>query len=220
MKQVASRARGFYTKYGGDIFHCSISWLSAGLYGIISEKIEPWNGLQISSGWWELRGIYKIVGILWIYLSVYGSTVFLLDLDYFFSFLILYTVSKTPWMGDQLVTRLLPTHRTTQTQNKRTQTSMHWVGFVCTIPAFEQGKTVRSLDCVARWSSFYESAERECEFKYLDYEQLYICAHIRTFSMCYFGTLSCRYLVNNKYFCRKCHHYVHLYTLMWHRNTV
>jgi hypothetical protein len=34
------------------------------------------------------------------------------------------TVGRTPWMGDQLVARPLPTLRTTQTQNKRTQTSM------------------------------------------------------------------------------------------------
>jgi hypothetical protein len=38
------------------------------------------------------------------------------------SFLIFYTVGRTPWMGDQPVARPLPTHRTTQTQNKRTHT--------------------------------------------------------------------------------------------------
>jgi hypothetical protein len=36
-----------------------------------------------------------------------------------FSFLILYTVSWTPWTGDQPVARPLHTRRTTQTQNKR-----------------------------------------------------------------------------------------------------
>jgi hypothetical protein len=46
-----------------------------------------------------------------------------------FSCLILYTVGTTPWTGDQPVARPLPTHRTTQTQNKRTQTSMPWDGF-------------------------------------------------------------------------------------------
>jgi hypothetical protein len=35
-----------------------------------------------------------------------------------FSSLILYTVRGTPWTGDQLVVRPLPTHRTIQTQNK------------------------------------------------------------------------------------------------------
>jgi hypothetical protein len=34
-----------------------------------------------------------------IYISIYGSTVLLLDLDHLFSFLILYAVSRTPWTG-------------------------------------------------------------------------------------------------------------------------
>jgi hypothetical protein len=37
-----------------------------------------------------------------------------------FQFLNLYTVCRNPWTGDQPVARSLPTHRTTQTQNKRT----------------------------------------------------------------------------------------------------
>jgi hypothetical protein len=36
-----------------------------------------------------------------------------------------YTDDRTSWTGDQPVARPLPTHRTTQIQNKRTQTSMH-----------------------------------------------------------------------------------------------
>jgi hypothetical protein len=48
-------------------------------------------------------------------------------------------------MGDQPVARPLPTHRTTQTQNKRTQTSMPQVGFEPTIPVFEPTKTVHAL---------------------------------------------------------------------------
>jgi hypothetical protein len=59
-----------------------------------------------------------------------------LDLGHFFSFLILYTVGRTPWTGDQLVAGPLPTHRTTQIQNKGTQTSMLGVGFEPTIPVF------------------------------------------------------------------------------------
>jgi hypothetical protein len=55
----------------------------------------------------------------------------------FFSFLVLYTVGRTPWTGVQLVARQLPTHRMTQTQNKRTQTSMPHVGFDHTTPVFE-----------------------------------------------------------------------------------
>jgi hypothetical protein len=73
------------------------------------------------------------------YLPTYGSTGSL------FSFLILYTVGRTPWTGDQPVARPLPTHRTTQTQNKRIQTSMPRVGLEATIPAFERAKTVHAL---------------------------------------------------------------------------
>jgi hypothetical protein len=52
-------------------------------------------------------------------------------------------------MGDQPVTRPLPTHRTTQTQNKRTQTSMPQVAFKPTTPVFERSKTVYALDRAA-----------------------------------------------------------------------
>jgi hypothetical protein len=67
----------------------------------------------------------------------------------FFRFLILYIDGKTPWTGDQAVARPLPTHRTTQTQNKHTQTSLPRVGFEPTIPVFEGAKTVRALDRAA-----------------------------------------------------------------------
>jgi hypothetical protein len=58
------------------------------------------------------------------YLSTYSSTDLLSDFGCFFSFLILYKADRTPWTGDQPVVRSLPNHRTTQTQNKRTQTTM------------------------------------------------------------------------------------------------
>jgi hypothetical protein len=95
-----------------------------------------------------------------INISIYGSTVLLLDLGRFFSFLILYTVGRTPWTSDQPVARPLPTHRTTKTQNKRTQTSMPWVGFEPTIPAFERAKTFHALDRVIRGS--YASLKYSC----------------------------------------------------------
>jgi hypothetical protein len=56
-----------------------------------------------------------------------------------------YTDGRTPWTSDQPVARPLPTHRTTQTQNKRTQTSMLWVEFEPRIPAFERVKTIHAL---------------------------------------------------------------------------
>jgi hypothetical protein len=79
---------------------------------------------------------------LWLY-------VLLLDLARLFRILILYTDGRAPWTGDQPVARPLPTQRTTQTQNKRTQTSIPRVGFDPTIPAFERAKTVHALDRAA-----------------------------------------------------------------------
>jgi hypothetical protein len=55
---------------------------------------------------------------LLLLLCLYGP---LLSLGPFFSFLILYTVARTPLTNVQPVVRPLPTHRTTQTQNKRTK---------------------------------------------------------------------------------------------------
>jgi hypothetical protein len=52
---------------------------------------------------------------LWLY-SPCGSWLL-------FQFLNLYTVGRTPWTGDEPVARPLPTHRKTQTLNKRTLTS-------------------------------------------------------------------------------------------------
>jgi hypothetical protein len=53
-----------------------------------------------------------------IYLWLYSP---LLGLGRFFSFLIYtHAVGRTPWTWDQPVARPLPTHRTTQTQNKHT----------------------------------------------------------------------------------------------------
>jgi hypothetical protein len=80
--------------------------------------------------------------LLWLYSPLLG-------LGRFFSLLILYTIGRTPWTGDQPVARPLLTHRTTQTQNKRTQTSMPRVEFEPTIPAFERAKIVYALDRAA-----------------------------------------------------------------------
>jgi hypothetical protein len=82
-----------------------------------------------------------IISSLWLYSP--------LDLSRSFSFLILYTVGRTPSTGDQPVARPLPTHTTTQTQNKRIQTSMPRVEFDPTIPVFERAKTINALDRTA-----------------------------------------------------------------------
>jgi hypothetical protein len=52
-------------------------------------------------------------------------------------------------MWDQHVARSLPTNRTTQTQNKRTLTSMLRVGFETTTPVFKREKTVHAIDRAA-----------------------------------------------------------------------
>jgi hypothetical protein len=66
-----------------------------------------------------------------------------------YKFLNVYTIGKTPWTGDQPVARPLPTYRTTQTRNKRIQTSMPRVGLDPKIPEFERTKTVHPSDRVA-----------------------------------------------------------------------
>jgi hypothetical protein len=66
-----------------------------------------------------------------------------------FGFLILHTVGRTLWTGDQPVARPLPTHRATQTQNKCTQIFMPRGGFEPTIPVFKQAKIVHALDRAA-----------------------------------------------------------------------
>jgi hypothetical protein len=65
----------------------------------------------------------------WLYSPLLGPGLF-------FSCVIFFYTDGRP------VARPLPTHRTTQKQNKRTQASMPWVGFAPTIPAYERAKTV------------------------------------------------------------------------------
>jgi hypothetical protein len=78
--------------------------------------------------WWELtrtdrkqkkRMSYDSVGsyVTSLHQWFHGP---LLGHGLFISFLIFYTVGRTPWTGDQPVARPLPTHRKTQTQNKYT----------------------------------------------------------------------------------------------------
>jgi hypothetical protein len=61
----------------------------------------------------------------------------------------LFTDGRTPWTSYKPVERPLPTHRTTQTQNKRIYRHPCLVGFEPTIPAFERAKTVHALDRTA-----------------------------------------------------------------------
>jgi hypothetical protein len=65
-----------------------------------------------------------------------------------FTFVILYTVGRTPWTGNRPVARPLPTHRTAQTQNKRRHSCLKWDSnpFEPTIPAFERTKAVHASE--------------------------------------------------------------------------
>jgi hypothetical protein len=54
-------------------------------------------------------------------------------------------------------------HKTTQTQNKRTQTSICWVGFEPRIPVFERAKMVHALDRMATMIGIF----RHAEFKFV-----------------------------------------------------
>jgi hypothetical protein len=84
----------------------------------------------------------SISTLLWLYGPLLGH-------GSFFSFFI-YTQSAGLFgTRNKPVSRPLPTHRTTQTQNKRTQTSMPRVGFEPTTPVFERAKTVHALDRAA-----------------------------------------------------------------------
>jgi hypothetical protein len=104
-------------------------------------KFKHWVYSNLSSPSELLVPLCPLSLSLWLYSP--------LDLGRFFSFLILYTFGSTPWTGDQTATRPLPTHRTTQTQNKRTHTYMPRVGFEPTIPVLNRANTVHALDRAA-----------------------------------------------------------------------
>jgi hypothetical protein len=81
-----------------------------------------------------------------LYLCFYSPFI---DLVRSLSSSIVYTVGRTLWKADKPVTTPQLTHRATQTQNKRIQTCMPWMGFEPTIPALERAKTVHALYCAA-----------------------------------------------------------------------
>jgi hypothetical protein len=76
-----------------------------------------------------------------------GARRHLQNASFHFSFLILYTVGKTPWAGDQPAARPLPTLE--KTQIKRRQTSIPQAGFESTTPMFGCVKSVHASDSAA-----------------------------------------------------------------------
>jgi hypothetical protein len=100
---------------------------------------------------WTVSIVLDSIQLGYHYVSETGSVCF--AVASFSVFLILYTVGRTPWTGDQPVARPLPKHRIPQTQNKRTQTYMPPVGFEPTITVLERAKTVLALDLAATRST-------------------------------------------------------------------
>jgi hypothetical protein len=72
-----------------------------------------------------------------------------------FQFLNLYTVSRTPWTGDQPVARPSPAHTEHHKHRINVDISMPRVGFEPTIPVFERAKTVHALDRAAPVIAFH-----------------------------------------------------------------
>jgi hypothetical protein len=62
--------------------------------------------------WEEFTSPFYLFFFLLFFILIYSP---FFGLDSFFSFLFLYTIVRTPWMGDQPVAVPLPTHKTTQT---------------------------------------------------------------------------------------------------------
>jgi hypothetical protein len=114
---------------------------------------------SVSQSWLSQSKEGNCKALISIYLWLYSPFVGPWPLVQYF---ILYTVVRTPWTGDQPIARPLPTHRTTQTQNKRTQTSMPWVGFEPTISAFERAQTFLAL---VRAATVIGKALRWCRYE-------------------------------------------------------
>jgi hypothetical protein len=115
--------------------------------------------LQFSMKWpilkRERQSIYLSIYLISLSLSLYLSVCLSVALQPFvapwplFQFLDLFTqsVGLLGWGFSPLQGRYLHTEQ--HKQNKGTETSMPWVGFELTIPAFERVKTVHASDRVA-----------------------------------------------------------------------
>jgi hypothetical protein len=85
-------------------------------------------------------------------LSIYGFPVLLLDLDGFFSFLILYTVDRTTWTGDQPAARPLLTHR----MNTHRHPCLEWDSNPRSQHSSQRRQTVRPLWSATPQNSKYK----------------------------------------------------------------
>jgi hypothetical protein len=93
---------------------------------VIAIRFSSSGSMRINVFGWQkpcLCDFFSFIGLvldelLLLLLLLYSPS---LGLGRFFSFLILYTVGRISWTGDQPVARPLSTHGTAQTQNKCTQ---------------------------------------------------------------------------------------------------
>jgi hypothetical protein len=103
-------------------------------------------GNSLVTGWSPSKESYRLCIHSLIHSSINDSTAIVGPLPLLQFRNRFYTDSMTPWTSDQPVARPLPTHRTTQTRNKRIHRHQClWVGFESMIPAFERAKTVHTL---------------------------------------------------------------------------
>jgi hypothetical protein len=86
-----------------------IYFLDLSILILLEEEYKLWSSSLCSFLQTPVTSLLLLLLLLWFYSPLLG-------LDLFFSFLIPYTVGRTPWTGDQPVARPLPAHRTTQTQ--------------------------------------------------------------------------------------------------------
>jgi hypothetical protein len=81
-------------------------------------------------------------------ININGSTAIFRPFS-LFSSLIIYTIGRIPWTGDQPVAKPLPIHKSTKAENKHIQTSMLRVGFEPTSQVFFWVKTFHALEHAA-----------------------------------------------------------------------
>jgi hypothetical protein len=87
------------------------------------KNIQDWLELDEGDPTFQLLTEEEIAALIFLFIFISTTSLCLslwlyshLNLGCFFSFLILYTVGRTPWMGDKPVAMPLPTHDNTNTE--------------------------------------------------------------------------------------------------------